>query len=161
METCERRIGVMLTRWYDIDREVAALNELHRRMNRAFGDAWFGQPLSFGTTGMTASWPRANLYDTGPSLKALIQTPGLKEEDLNVEVHGDILTISGERKVEVPEGYRVHRNERGSRSFSRSFGLPCRVDPEKTSAQLTNGVLTITMEKHPESQPKKISVSVG
>lgn len=149
----------MLTRWYDIDREVAALNELHRRMDSAFGEAWFGRPLHSSFTRMSASWPRANLYDTGNNLTALVQAPGMSEESLNVEVHGDILTISGERKVEAPEGYRVHRTERGSRKFSRSFGLPCRVNPEKTTAKLVNGMLTVTMDKHPESQPKQISVS--
>lgn len=151
----------MLTRWYDIDKEMAALNELHRRMDRAFGDAWFGRPMHSSFTRTSTSWPRANLYDTGSSLTALVQAPGMTEESLNVEVHGDILTISGERTVEVPEGYREHRSERGSRTFTRSFGLPCHVDPEKTTAQLTDGMLTVTMAKHPESQPKQISVSAG
>ena len=151
----------MLTRWYDIDREMAALNELHRRMNRAFDEQWLGRPLHASLSGMSGAWPRANLYDTGSSLTALIQVPGLSEGDLNVEVHGDILTVSGERKVDAPEGYRVHRTERGSRKFTRSFGLPCRVNPEKTTASLSDGVLKVTMDKHPESQPKQIAVSAG
>lgn len=151
----------MLVRWYDIDKEMAALDELHRRMNRAFfGDSWAGRSHG-GVGGLAGAWPLANLYDTGSSLTAVVQVPGMREEDLQVEVHGDALTISGERSARAPEGYRVHRTERGARKFSRSFGLPCRVDAEKTTAKLTNGILTITMEKHPDSQPKQIAVSAG
>jgi len=150
----------MLTRWYDIDREMAALNELHRRVNRLFGDEGFARR---GPTALTGSWPLANLYDTGNVLTALIQVPGVSEKELNIEVHNDVLTIGGERKVDAPEGYKVHRSERGmgTRKFSRSFGLPIRVDPEKTTAKLVNGLLTVTMEKHPDSQPRKIEVSAG
>lgn len=151
----------MLTGWYDIDKEMAALSEFHRRMDRVFGDVWFGRPVHSAFARMLASWPRVNLYDTGSSLTALSQAPGLSEADLKIEVNGDTLTISGERKTEAPEGYRVRRSERGTRKFARSFGLPCRVDPERTSAKLDNGLLTVTMKKHPESQPKQVSVSAG
>lgn len=150
----------MLTRWYDIDREMVALDEMRRRMERLFGEtpaAGRGR----GTTALTGSWPRANLFDAGSALTAMFQIPGLRQEDLNVEVHGDVLTVSGERKTDAPEGYRIHRSERGARKFTRSFGLPCQVDPEKTKANLTDGLLTITMAKHPQSQPKQITVSAG
>lgn len=150
----------MLTRWYDIERDLAVLDELHRRMNRAFDEGWSGR-MTRGTTSLTGGWPQANLYDSGSALVALVSIPGLNEDQINVEVHGDVLTLSGERKVEPPEGYQVHRSERGSIKFSRSFGLPSRVDPEKTVAKLSNGLLTITMEKHPESQPKQIKVSAS
>jgi HSP20 family protein len=160
MEIWERRY-VMLTRWYDINREMAALEELQQRMRRAFDDQWLGRPLQSGVLGGAASWPRANLYDTGASLTALVLVPGLSGDDLDIQVNGDILTISGERKAAVPEGYRVHRSERGARKFTRSFGLPCAVDPEKTNAKLVDGVLTVTMEKHPESRPKQIAVSAS
>mgnify|MGYP001817497118 CR=1 FL=1 len=89
----------------------------------------------------------------------LLLVPGMIREDLKVEVHGDALTVSGERKVTPPEGYRVHRSERASRRFTRSFGLPCRVDAEKVTAGLKEGLLTITMEKHAEARPKQITVS--
>jgi HSP20 family protein len=152
----------MLTRWYDIDRELALLDALHRRIGRALEDPWQGSFSPFQElTVMSAAWPRANLYDTGASLTALLQVPGLTEADLQVDVYGDVLTVSGERKTEPPEGYNVHRRERGAQRFTRSFGLPCRVDADKTTARISNGVLTVTMEKHPESKPKQITVSAG
>lgn len=145
----------MLRRWYDIERDMAVMDEMRRRLEGLFGDA-----DSRPTTRLTGSWPRANLYDAGSSLVAILEMPGLHQDDIEIEAHQDALTISGMRKVETPEGYKVHRSERKPGRFSRSFGLPCKVDLEKTKANLKNGVLTVTLEKAIEAQPKKITISV-
>lgn len=148
----------MLARWFDIEKESTNLDELHRRMGRVFGEmlgGWEGFPQSIQKAG---SWPVANLYDTGSAFTAIFRIPGVAEGDLKVEVQGDVLTVGGERKSEVPKGYHVHRSERGTQRFSRSFGLPCSVDPEKTKATLRDGVLTVTMNKHPNAQPKQIKI---
>lgn len=144
----------MLRRWYDIDRDTAVMDEMRRRLEGLFGDA-----DARATTCLSGSWPRANLYDAGTSLVAILEVPGLHEDDLEIEAHQEALTISGHRKVETPEGFKVHRNERRPGRFSRSFGLPCKVDLEKTKANLKDGVLTITLEKGVEAQPRKIAVS--
>jgi len=144
----------MLRRWYDIDRDLAVMDELRRRFEGLFGDTEYSAP-----TRLTGSWPRANLYDAGNSLVAILEVPGLGEDEIDIEVHQDALTISGERKVEGPEGYKVHRTERRPAKFSRSFGLPSKVDLEKTKATLKNGMLTVTLEKAAEAQPRKITVS--
>ena len=149
---------MMLTRWYDIDRELAAFDEMSRRMERLFGDGWSRDPRYFGRA-RTGSWPRVNLFDTGTALTAIVEVPGLNQDTIKVEVHNDVLTLAGERTVEPPEGYRAHRVERGTRAFSRSFGLPTAVDAEKTKATLADGLLTVTMEKRAEAQPRRITVS--
>ena len=71
----------MLTRWYDIEREMTALDELHRRMSRVFGD---DSRVRRGWTSLTGSWPQANLYDQGSSLTALVMVAGIDEGDINV-----------------------------------------------------------------------------
>lgn len=146
----------MLRRWYDIDRDLVVMEEMRRRLENLFGEA---DPRP--ATRLSGSWPRANLYDGGNTLVAFLEVPGLTEEDIEIEAHADALTVSGTRKIESPEGYRVHRHERRPGRFSRSFGLPCKVDLEKTKATLKDGLLTVTMEKAAEAQPKKISVSAG
>ncbi len=151
----------MLTRWYDIDRQVAAIDELARQMDRLFGAGPGLAPRLEVPAVLEMGWPRANLYDDGQSLVAVLLVPGLAEKDLAVEVHGDALTVRGERKAAPPEGYRIHRKERGARAFSRSFGLPTRVDSDRVAASLKDGVLTVTMPKHPESMPKQISVTAS
>lgn len=143
----------MLRRWYDIDREIALFDEMRRRMERLAGD------FDDSTPSLRGNWPRANLFDAGNELVAVLEVPGLNEDDIRIEAHQDALTVTGERKATTPEGVTVHRAERSPGRFSRSFGLPCTVDLEKTTARLRDGLLTVTMAKHPESQPKKIAVT--
>jgi HSP20 family protein len=70
----------------------------------------------------------------------------------------DVITLSGERKPDAPEGYYAHRQERAPVKFARSFTLPCRVDPEKAGASLKDGVMTITLAKAADAQPRHISI---
>jgi len=146
----------MFRRWYDVERDIAVMDEMRRRLEGLFGDFEF-RPL----TQLSGTWPRASLYDAGSSLVAVLEVPGMAQGDIEIEAHQDALTISGQRKMDTPEGFRVHRNERRQGKFSRSFGLPCKVDTEKTKATLKNGVLTVALEKAVEAQPKRISVSAG
>ena len=149
-----------LTRWSDFDRDfgrsVLALDQLRRRFDEMFRD--FDQ--AGGAAGGYADnlWPRINLYDSGTELDMIAAVPGLSEKDLRIDATGDVVTISGERKLEPPEGYAVLRQERGDVHFSRSFALPCQVDVEKTTATVKNGMLSIRLAKVPEAQPRSIAV---
>ena len=146
----------MLRRWYDIERDVAVMDEMRRRLESFFGD-YSGRT----STRLSGTWPRANLYDVGTTLVAILEVPGFNQDNLDIEAHQEALTISGSREISVPEGYRTHRNERRPGKFSRSFGLPCKVDLEKTKAKLEHGILTITLEKAVEAQPKRITVQTS
>ena len=85
--------------------------------------------------------------------------PGVEDEDLEISISGNRLTVSGKREAESQkENDRFYAYERSYGSFSRSFTLPEQVESERISASLDNGVLTITVPKRPEAQPKKISV---
>ena len=105
--------------------------------------------------------PKANLFDTGSTFVVTLDVPGLREEDLKLTIHDDVLALSGTRKTDVPEGYTVHRRERVGYEFSRSLQLPAKVDPELTKATLKNGVLTLAIEKAPEHKPRQINVNIG
>lgn len=142
----------MLRRWYDIDRDLAFVDDMRQQMERLLED------FDGGTPSLRGNWPRANLYDNGGELVAVLEVPGLGEDDIRIEAHQDALTVTGERKLRHPEGVTVHRAERSPGKFSRSFGLPCAVDLERTTARLSDGLLTVTLPKHPEAQPKKIAV---
>jgi len=146
----------MFRRWYDVERDFEVMDEMRRRLESLFGD-FDVRPF----TQLSGTWPRASLHDTGTALVAMLEVPGLGQGEIEIEAHADALTISGQRKAETPEGYRVHRNERRQGRFSRSFGLPCKIDTEKTKATLKNGLLTVTLEKAKEAQPKKITVSAS
>ena len=86
------------------------------------------------------------------------EVPGLADKDIKITMNQDVLTLEGERRVLAPEGYSVHRKERSSVRFARSFTMPCKVDVERVGATVRDGLLTITLPKTPESQPRRIAV---
>ena len=94
----------------------------------------------------------------GEVLRLSVELPGFTEKDVELEVHRNMLTLRGQRKVEVPEGYTVHRRERGDIELTRTLALPYRVDAERVEATLTNGVLRVTMPKAAEERPRQIAV---
>lgn len=153
----------MLTRWNtgwsDFDEMFATMNQLRNYMDRVFEDSLGGR-FSEGRflPSFAGTWPRANLIDAGSQLVLTAEVPGLSEKDITLTLNQEVLSISGERKVQAPEGYSAHRQERAAVSFSRSFALPCRVDAERASASVKNGILTVTLEKTADAMPRQISV---
>jgi HSP20 family protein len=150
----------MLNRFDEFDRHpFAAMDVLRRRMDRLFDEI---QPTREHGRDAERLWsgrfPRLSFADTGSSLVLEADLPGLGEKDVQLSIHQDVLTVSGERRPDAPQGSFVHRQERRPVRFSRSFALPCKVDPEKSTASLKNGVLTITLNKAVEAQPRQIAV---
>jgi HSP20 family protein len=155
----------MLYSFADFDRTFAAMDELRRRMDRLF-DEHNAPPRAqlrgeFDGPSRDFVGPRIHLFDTGNALVIKADLPGLTEKDLQISLNQEVLTVSGARRSDAPEGYTVHRRERPSARFSRSFTLPSKVDPERTTAVLNNGVLTLTLNKAAEAQPRQIAVKTG
>lgn len=105
--------------------------------------------------------PRANVDETKDAYRLSFDLPGVKKEDVKIDVHGRTLTVSGERKREVADekdatGYS--RYECVSGSFSRSFTLPEEVDAARVGAVLADGVLKVTLPKTEEQKPRSIEV---
>jgi len=162
--------AIMLMRFGDVNTTFAAMDELRRRMDRMFDEVdgrgaapsrmpFFFEPFeAVAPPRVVATWPRLGVYDAGATLVISADVPGMTESDLKLEIDQDVLTLSGERKSDAPEGYAVHRRERAPVKFSRSVALPCKVDPEKASATLKDGVLTLTLTKSPDARPRQIAV---
>jgi HSP20 family protein len=149
----------MLTRFSDFDRSFDVLDDFRKQMDRMFGDLddrWGG--ARFAPTQLSANGPRVNVFDTGAELLVTADVPGLTEKELDITLHDGVLTLVGERKADAPEGYHVHRQERGSYRFKRSFALPAKVDPEKTAAVVKDGVLEVKLAKAAEARPRQIAV---
>ena len=150
----------MFSRFGDASRDTALLDEFRRRFERLWEDldpAW-SQSQSNVRAHASSAWPRLNLHDAGSNLVLKADVPGLSEKDVHVTLNESGVSIAGERKIVPPPGYSAHRQERVSFSFSRSIGLPCKVNPEQTQASVKNGVLTVTLAKAPEAQPRQIAV---
>lgn len=152
----------MLSRFGDFENTLALMEELRRRMDRVWEDvdpSWAWQPALPRSRSLSASvFPQINLFDAGSNLVLKADVPGLSEKDVQVSLNESGISVSGERRVVAPEGYAAHRQERSQVKFSRSLALPCKVDPEQATATVKNGVLTVTLAKAPEAQPRQITV---
>ena len=144
----------MLVRWGDFDRAFAGMDEVRRRMER-FAEEHEGFARGPQVNG---SQPRMNLWDRGAELVLEAEVPGMADKDLKLTLNQDVLTLEGQRGVEAPEGHSVHRRERPAVRFARSVALPVRVDPEKVNARVQDGMLTVTMTKAADAQPRQIQV---
>jgi HSP20 family protein len=150
----------MFSRLTDFDRTFDVLDELRRQMDRVWNDydgSW-GVTRSATQTLTSASGPRFNVLDAGANLLVTADVPGMTEKDLQVSLEDGVLTVSGERKAYAPEGYAAHRRERPAPRFARSVALPVKIDAEKVTANVKDGVLTITLAKAPEARPRQITV---
>ena len=147
----------MWTRVSDFDRMFTTMDQLRSRMNRLFWDVDRSYGNDYGWV-VTEGMPRTNLYDAGDHFEIKAEVPGMAREDLAIRIQGNYLEISGTRKEDAPEGYKAHRVERGTGSFSRSFTLPAEVNTEKVEAALKNGILTLTLPKAEAAKPKQISI---
>lgn len=130
---------------------------LFRRMDEAFRD--FDGPKS--SVSGAGTWPPMELRDDGDTLVLQAELPGMTEKEISIEATQDRLTISGEKKVELPQGYTAHRQERRSIRFARSFALPYKIDLEQVQASVKNGVLRLQATKVPEQRPKQIAVTAS
>jgi len=150
----------MLTGWRDFEHTLETIDRLQRRMDRAFAGS-----LAAADPAWTAerrrsrvAWPPTNVFETKEAFVVKAEVPGLAEGDVSVSVEDDALVIRGERKTEVPAGYRVHLRERAPIAFSRKLPLPARVDVGAVTATLKNGLLTVTLPKTREALPRAIAV---
>lgn len=103
--------------------------------------------------------PRADLVETENEFEVTVDLPGMKREEIEVEVKDGDLWISGKRAEEKEEkGKTYHRVERRSGEFRRILSLPTAIDPEKVVATYDNGVLKVTAPKMEEAKAKHIEV---
>lgn len=155
----------MLTRFDDFDRTLAVMDQLRRRMDRvldevepARGQRRGAQEENEAERMWSGRFPRITLTDTASALVLEADLPGLTEKDVQLTIHQDVLSLSGERKADAPQGFHVHRQERAPVKFARSFTLPCKVDPEQSTAKIKDGVLTVTLAKAADAKPRQIAV---
>lgn len=143
----------------DIFREMESLRREIDSAFRGFGTGNFMEP-SFLPGISSRKSPQINMTHDENNFYAEILVPGIDPKDLELTVMRGVLTISGERK-ETHEEKTWHRRERGLGKFMRTLDLDCEVDTNKVTAKYENGVLFVTLPKHEDSKPKKVSVKVN
>ena len=116
------------------------------------------QRLDRYAPGLTGWKPAVDILETSDQYIVTAEVPGMSREDLDISVHDGHLTIAGERRERVQQCEQFHRVERGHGSFSRTFNLPVPVDSARVTADLRDGVLTVTCPKAADAA-RRIQVS--
>ena len=149
----------MITRWTDPFRE---LETFRTQMNRIFGEAFPTGRAADEAPSLAAWAPPVDISETPDQLVFQVELPGFSHEDLRLRAENGVLTLEGERKFEKETDKKAyHRVERAYGRFVRAFSLPANVDPEKISASLAEGVLTLELPKKEEAKPKSIPIGIG
>ena len=126
--------------------------EMGDLLSRVWGNGaeeWFGGTLT----------PSVDVSETDGTVEVRMDLPGVKANEIEIQINNNVLTISGERKEEKEEkGRTFHRVERRIGSFSRSLALPAAVAEDKVNAEYHEGVLKVTLPKTEQSKAHKIKV---
>jgi HSP20 family protein len=154
-----------LTRWEPTTRwnPFKEIEEMEKRLSSYFGR----MPTPTGTDKKeaitVAEWsPLVDISEDDKEYLIKAEIPEMKKEEIKLNVHDDVLTITGERKYEKEEkNKKYHRVERAYGSFLRSFTLPEDADGSKVNAEYKDGVLKVHLPKSEKAKPKAIEVKVS
>jgi HSP20 family protein len=142
-----------LMRW-EPAREMMTLREA---MDRLFDDA-FTRPLSV-RDGWSLATPAIDMFQTDNEVVVRASIPGIKADEVQINVTGDVLTLKGEVKQEEERKDRAwHIREQRFDSFERSVALPTAVKSDQAEAVFENGILTVTLPKADEVKPRTINI---
>ena len=141
---------------YDPFRDLRTLQEEVNRLfstnlTRAFDDEGIGR----------GAWaPSVDIYENKDQIVLEAELPGMKQDDFDLSIENNVITLRGERKFEkTEESDNYHRVERSYGAFTRSFTLPQTVSAEGATAEYNNGVLRVTLPKREDTKARRIQVS--
>jgi HSP20 family protein len=147
-----------ISRW-DAYRDVVALQNRMNSLFQDFSRSSSGENEMVTTAGFV---PPVDIFEDENKLVLKLEIPGMRQEDLDVRLENNTLSVKGERSFQS-EGKEenFHRVERRYGSFYRAFSLPPTVDSNSIKADYEAGVLHLELLKRPETKPKQIKVNVG
>ncbi|MBN2676223.1 MAG: Hsp20/alpha crystallin family protein [Alphaproteobacteria bacterium] len=145
-------------------RELSPFGSLRSDINRLFDDFFSPFNISEFPSSKAIFQPRMDIVETDKEYEVKVDLPGMKEKDVNVEIHDGLLTIEGEASEEKEDKQKnYHLCERQYSSFHRSVSISKDVDEEKAEASFKDGVLTVNLPKKEEAQKtvRKLEIKHG
>lgn len=139
---------------------MGTFDRLRDEINRLFDiDRFGGEEPSLFDRQLA---PRMDVEETDNEVHVNCELPGVKKDDLDISVAGNLLTISGEKKgSDEKKDRNYYRRETWEGNFQRSITLPDSVDPDNVKAEMKDGVLTVRFPKREDVKPRKINVDVN
>lgn len=132
----------------------ATLLGLQRAMDNVMGSDWFGT-----RTSGSGAFPLINVFSDGDDFVLVAELPGVKKEDLDIQVRGDTVRVQGKKSIAYDEKASVHRRERAAGQFDRTLSLPADVDSAKVSAEYRDGVLTLRLPRAESAKPRTVTIN--
>jgi len=140
--------------WGERGRDVEHFRSFKTQVDSLFED-WFGRSMG-GTLA-----PRVDITEEKGTITVTAELPGVSENDIDIALRDDQLTIKGEKRSDQEEkkeseGHILHRTERSYGAFQRTLTLPYRVEPEQITATFKDGILRVTIPKPADAQAQKV-----
>jgi HSP20 family protein len=130
------------------------LQNLQQALDSFRTSSWLDAGLSGG-----GAYPPINVFRKGDDFALIAEVPGVKKSDIEVQVKGRTVRISGSKSFDYPAGSAVHRRERLSGRFDRALSLPFEIDAERVQAECRDGVLALMLTRAEHDKPRTIKVS--
>lgn len=147
-----------ITAWRPVTDFATEFVNMQREIDRMF-DHFRGGVFEEGSSAGVV--PAVDIVERETDFLVKIELPGVNKEDVKITVQNDVLTIKGEKKLEMEKkGDTYRRVERSYGIFQRSFPLPASVKADRIEATYENGVLNVVLPKAEEAKPKEIEVKV-
>jgi HSP20 family protein len=124
-------------------------------LNNRLSTLFVGNGHGAGAAGWT---PAVTLQESDAGMVLTVELPGMTEEEIDVQIEGQTLIVQGQKCEPEGEAGRYHLRERAFGSFQRAFRLPGYVEADRISAQLANGVLSLTLPKAETAKPRRIGI---
>jgi len=130
------------------------LAAVQRAMDSVMGGDWLGTRTAGG-----GAYPPVSVFNDGEDFVVVAELPGVRKEDLDLQVRGDTLRIKGKKSVAYEGEASVHRRERGAGEFDRTLTLPAQLDAAKVSAEYRDGVLTVRLPRAESERPRSVAIN--
>lgn len=131
-----------------------ALLQFQRALDNFRASGWLGSGPSGGGT-----YPPLNVFHRGDDVVVITEVPGVRKSDLQVQVKGNTIRVSGTKSVNYGERAGVHRRERLAGSFDRAVTVPVDIDDERVRAECRDGILALYLPRAEHDRPKSIAIA--
>ena len=152
-----------VTRFVPFRSPLEGVAILQNRLNSIFNDyASSNSELQNESLSAGNFIPPVDIYEDVHKLVLRLEVPGIPQEDLQINLENQTLTVKGERKfVQDEKEENFHRIERRFGSFVRSFTLPATIEADSVQANVENGILSVTLQKKEAAKPKQVKIEIG
>jgi HSP20 family protein len=131
-----------------------ALFDLQRALEANLESDW----LRSGTAG-SGAFPPINVFQQGDTLVAVIEVPGVKKDDLDIQAKDNAIRISGRKEIAYPKDVSVHRRERLTGTFDRTLTVPMQIDANGIKAEYRDGILALFLPRAESDKPRSIRIN--